>query len=160
MCNVRYVVEMSKVSWCVCVDRDGWWGLWEEEDGVPGRDDHPGETVHWPEGAVGSPHVVSFTEYFTLLLVTLHVSCVVRPSTFGLTVMACPCTREWHQSGFIYLFFFYSCPISLPQKYSLFLPISWHSEKNPIPQEWLPPYPVLCLRKTKEGVVSSVMVLI
>lgn len=36
------------------VNRDGWWGLWKEEDGVSGWDDHPGETVHRPEGAVSS----------------------------------------------------------------------------------------------------------
>lgn len=40
--------DLSLFTWC----RDGRWGLWEEEDGVSGWDDHPGETVHWPEGAV------------------------------------------------------------------------------------------------------------
>lgn len=34
------------------LNRDGRRGLREEEDGVPGRDDHLGEAVHRPEGAV------------------------------------------------------------------------------------------------------------
>ena len=48
-----YSVVDEELS-CPPVNRDGWWGLWEEEGGVSGWDDHAGETVHWPEGAVSS----------------------------------------------------------------------------------------------------------
>lgn len=47
------VEGLSKLS-CLYVNRDGRWRLWEEEDGVPGWDDHTGEAVHWPEGTVSS----------------------------------------------------------------------------------------------------------
>lgn len=50
----KQYMEVMLNLFCLYVNRDGWWGLWEEEDGVPGWDDHPGETVHWLEGAVSS----------------------------------------------------------------------------------------------------------
>lgn len=68
--NKVEITEMMLKPIMCCVDRDGWWGLWEEEDGVSGWDDQLGEAVHRPEGAVSSPgHLLSSSPHTSIILI-------------------------------------------------------------------------------------------